>query len=164
MKRIMGLILFALTLSSFSSVAAFAQANNGAGEGKQRVSVSFYRVPPGRQDEWLALYKKVHSRIIQWEKDQGQILSSTIYRRAAHHLSPAWDIAILTVSAPHAPHEKKSQPELTRTQLIHKLYPDLDEYVRDERARWALTLEHWDESWVEVDLDKNPSLYYPNPL
>jgi hypothetical protein len=55
MKRILGTILFVLTLSSFSSVAAFAQANNGAGEGKPVIHVDFYRLPPGRQDEWLAL-------------------------------------------------------------------------------------------------------------
>jgi len=161
MKKIFGLILSALVLGVFSSTAALAQADNGSGEGKKVVHVSFYKLPPGRQDEWLALYKKVHLRIMQWEKEQGQIESETIYKRAVHHLSPDWDIAIVTVSP--APGNKR-KPDLTRTQLIHKLYPDLDQYARDERARWALTLGHWDEQWVEVDLEKNPSLYYPDPL
>jgi len=40
----------------------------------------------------------------------------------------------------------------------------MDGYVKAERQRWALTLAHWDEEWVAVDLDKNPSLYYPPPL
>jgi hypothetical protein len=162
MKRILGTILFALTLSSLSSVAAFAQANNGAGEGKPVIHVDFYRLPPGRQDEWLALYKKVHFQIMQWEKAQGQIISETVYKRGGHHLSPAWDIAIYTVSPPAG---QKRKPDLTRTQLIHKLFDsDLDGYVKAERERWALTLEHWDETWVAIDLEKNPSFYYPDPL
>ncbi len=52
-------------------------------------------------------------------------------------------------------------PELADT--AKSLYPDIDDYVKGERARWALTLEHWDEQWIEVDVDKNPSLYYPAP-
>lgn len=47
MRRILKTIFFALTLSSLSSVGAFAQANNGAGEGKPVVHVDFYRLPPG---------------------------------------------------------------------------------------------------------------------
>jgi hypothetical protein len=46
---------------------------------------------------------------------------------------------------------------------MRQIYPDLDEFVKEEKQRWALTLEHWDERWVEVDIEKNPSLYYPNP-
>jgi hypothetical protein len=46
-----------------------ADQGYGAGAGKNVVSVSFYRLPPGRQDEWLALYKKYHYPIMQWEKD-----------------------------------------------------------------------------------------------
>jgi len=37
-----------------------------------------------------------------------------------------------------------------------------DEFVRKgEKARWALTAEHWDESWVAVDIENHPSLYVP---
>lgn len=162
MKRILGLFLSVLSLSIFSSVAVFAQANNGNGEGKNVVHVDFYKLPPGRQDEWLALYKRVHLSIMKWEKEQGQVISETIYTRAAHQLSPSWDIAIMIISPPP---EKRRKPDLTRTQLIHKLFDsDMDGYVKSERQRWALTLDHWDEEWVEIDLDKNPSLYYPPPL
>ena len=158
MKPILRL-LFLSILSCLASVTVFAQASNGAGAGKNVVSVSFYRLPPGRQDEWLALYKKYHYPIMQWEKEHGQVISETIYTRAAHHLSPAWDIAIVIVAPPP---EQRKKPEKTRPELIRSLFPDLDDYVKGERARWALTLEHWDEQWVEVDIDKNPSLYYPN--
>ena len=142
----------------FSTLAVHGQANNGAAAGKNVVSVSYYKLPPGRQDEWLALYKKYHYPIMQWEKEQGQVISETVYKRAAHHITPAWDIAIVIVAPPP---EKRKKPEKSRSELIRSLFPDLDDYVKGEKARWALTLEHWDEQWVEVDVDKNPSLYYP---
>ena len=151
-----------LLLGVLAVVAPLAkgQANNGAGEGKNVVSVSYYKLPPGRQDEWLELYKKYHLPIMKYEKEHGQVISETIYTRAAHHVSPSWDIAIVIVAPPPG---KRPKPEKTRGELIRSLFPDLDDYVKGERSRWALTLEHWDEQWIEVDVEKNPSLYYPAP-
>ena len=58
-------LLFALsTFSAILPTIARAQATIGAGDGKNTVSVDFYKVPPGRQDEWLALYKKYHYPIM----------------------------------------------------------------------------------------------------
>jgi hypothetical protein len=158
--KILVLLFAALTLALLSSEPSFAQANNGAGEGKTEVHVDFYKLPPGRQDEWLALYKKSHFPLMKWELENGEIISETVYTRAVHELSPSWDIAIMIILPPAG---QRKNPELTRAQLMRKIYPDLDEYVKEEKQRWALTLEHWDERWVEVDIEKNPSLYYPNP-
>jgi len=158
--KILLFLLSALSFTLLNSVPTFAQANNGAGEGKPEVHVDFYKLPPGRQDEWLALYKKSHFPMMKWEIDHGQVISETVYTRAIHELSPSWDIAIMIVLPPAG---QRKKPEFTRAQLMRKIYPDLDEYVKEEKQRWALTLEHWDERWVEVDIEKNPSLYYPNP-
>lgn len=158
--KILMLLLAALTFALLSSAPSFAQANNGAGEGKPEVHVDFYKLPPGRQDEWLALYKKSHFPLMKWELEHGEIISETVYTRAVHELSPSWDIAIMIILPPAG---QRKKPELTRAQLMRKIYPDLDEYVKEEKQRWAMTLEHWDERWVEVDIEKNPSLYYPNP-
>jgi len=49
------LLLFTLICGLSGPITTFAQANNGAGEGKPEVHVDFYKLPPGRQDEWLAL-------------------------------------------------------------------------------------------------------------
>jgi hypothetical protein len=158
--RILLFFLSIFTVNILSSVATFGQANNGAGEGKPEVHVDFYKLPPGRQDEWLALYRKAHFPMMRWQIEHGQVTSETVYTRAVHELSPSWDIAIVIVLPP-AGQRKKS--DLTRTQLMRQIYPDIDEFVKEEKQRWALTLEHWDERWVEVDIEKNPSLYYPNP-
>jgi hypothetical protein len=160
MKTLLRVRLFVLGLSILSSPLAFCQGNNGAGTGKNVVSVSFYKLPPGRQDEWLALYKKYHLPIMRYEKEHGQVISETIYTRTAHHVSPSWDIAIVIVAPPP---EKRPKAEKSRGDLIRSLFADLDDYVKGERQRWSLTLEHWDEQWTEVDIEKNPSLYYPAP-
>ena len=44
--------------------------------------MDFYKVPPGKQDEWLALYKKYHYPIMQYQKAHGQVISETVYTRA----------------------------------------------------------------------------------
>ncbi len=160
MKGTFGLLFSVLVLGALSPAVALSQANNGAGDGKPEVHVDYYKLPPGRQDEWLALYKKYHYPIVRYLVEHGQMTSETIYTRAVHELSPSWDVSIVIVIPP-AGQRKKS--EFTRAQLIRKLYPDLDDYVQGERKRWALTLEQWNESWVEIDIDKNPSLYYPKP-
>jgi hypothetical protein len=160
MRKTLIFCLLACSVSFWTVTAAFAQANNGAGEGQNRTYVSFYKLPPGHQDEWLALYKKWHFPVMQYEKAHGQVISETVYTRTAHQLSPAWDIAIVIVAPPA---NKAPKPEMTRGQLIRHLFPNLDEYVQGERARWAMTLAHWDEEWVPIDMEKNPSLYYPAP-
>jgi hypothetical protein len=145
-------------MAVFSTASLNAQATIGAGDGKNVVAVDFYKVPPGKQDEWLALYKKSHYPIMQYLKAHGQVISETVYTRATHQVSPSWDFAIVIVSPPA---EKKPKAEYNRSQLIRKLFPDVEEYVKNEKARWSLTVEHWDENWTEVDIENHPSLYEP---
>jgi hypothetical protein len=159
LRRSTAWAIFALAvLSIFASSNVSAQATIGAGDGKNTVSVDFYKVPPGRQDEWLALYRKYHYPIMQYQKAHGQVISETVYTRAIHQLSPSWDFAIVIIALPA---EKRPKAELNRSQIIRKLFPDVEDYVKGEKARWSLTIEHWDESWTEVDIDNHPSLYEP---
>jgi hypothetical protein len=157
-KTALWLLMVVVTLPTFLTSVVRAQATIGAGDGKNTVSVDFYKVPPGKQDEWLALYKKFHYPIMQYQKAHGQVISETVYTRAIHQLSPSWDFAIVIVAPPA---EKRPKPEYNRSQLIRKLFPDIEEYVKGEKARWSLTVEHWDESWTEVDVENHPSLYEP---
>jgi hypothetical protein len=101
-------VLLALVGALVTPLAS-AQATIGAGDGKNTVSVDFYKVPPGRQDEWLALYKKYHYPIMKYQKEHGQVVSETVYTRAIHQLSPSWDFAIAIVAPPP---EKRPKAEL----------------------------------------------------
>lgn len=158
-KQLFGTAAIIGVLAFFGIGEAFAQAQNGRGEGKNRVGVSYYKTPPGKQDEWLALYKKYHRPIMQYQLDHGVTLSSTIYAAGNHAPGSPWDFAIINVSPPpgQAPSLGISRPE-----LIVKLFPDQDDYVRGEKRRWELTIDHWDERFVELDIDREPfSVYWP---
>ena len=157
-KCALWLMAWSLSVGVLTDLQARAQATIGAGDGKETMSVDFYKVPPGKQDEWLALYKKYHFPIMQYQKAHGYVTSETVYTRAVHQLSQSWDFAIVIVAPPA---EKRPKAEYTRSQLIRKLFPDIDDYVKGEKARWSLTVDHWDESWTAVDIDNHPSLYEP---
>ena len=137
----------------------YAQAMVGRDVGMKRVSVDYYKAPPGRQDEWLALYKKYHRPIMDYQIQHGVTLSSTLYAAKSHSPGMPWDFVIINVSPPEGQGPKLG---MTRGQLIRKLFPDVDDYVKGERQRWALTVNHWDEELVEMDVTREPlSVYYP---
>src|ERR1700686_4293408 len=129
-KTAIRLLILTVAVPMLLTSMAVAQATIGAGDGKDTVSVDFYKVPPGKQDEWLALYKKYHYPIMQYSKAHGQVISETVYTRAVHQLSPSWDFAIVIVAPPP---EKRPKPEYNRSQLIRKLFPDIDDYVKGEK-------------------------------
>lgn len=158
-KLVATLAVLAATAGGLASGLTYAQGQNGRGLGKQQVGVSYYKVPPGRQDEWLALYKKYHKPIMQYQIDKGVTISSTLYTAGNHSPGAPWDFAIISISPGEG---EKPKLGLTRPQLIKKLFPDIEDYVRGERQRWALTIDHWDEKFVELDIYQEPlSVYYP---
>lgn len=158
-SRIFSIALTAVSLFAFGTGNALAQAQNGRGADKNRVGVSYYKTPPGKQDEWLALYKKYHRPIMQHQLDTGATLTSTVYVAGNHSPGQPWDIAIINVSPPTG---KGPKQELTRGELILKLFPNQADYLRGEKKRWELTIDHWDESLVELDINEEPfSVYEP---
>lgn len=162
LARIATLAVALAGLFAFTTDAALAQGQNGRGVGKQRVSISYYKVPPGKQDEWLALYKKYHKPIVEYgTRYSGG--TSKIYVAGSHSRGVPWDFAIISIGPkPGEAVAKPKEKQLSRPELIRKLFPDLEDYVRGERARWALTIDHWDERYVELDPNEEPfSVYYP---
>jgi hypothetical protein len=77
--------------------------------------------------------------------------------RATRQVGSPYDFVIISVSP--------AQPRplgLSRGELIRKLFPDIEAYVAGEKRRWELTVDHWDTSLLEIDIDDpNPSVYYP---
>lgn len=156
------LALAACAVSFTASSPALSQALNGRQlPDRPVVSVSYYKTPPGKQDEWLALYLKWHRPIMDFQIREGTTISSNVYANSSHALAPQWDFVIINVSpAPAQAPAKRSS--LTRGEVIQKLFPDLDAYTAGERARWTLTEAHWDERLIELDLNaRHPGVYYP---
>lgn len=53
---------------------------------------------------------------------------------------------------------KAKKDDKTRGQVIRELFPEVEDYVRGEKARWALTVQHWDDSFLELDPSQDKSL------
>lgn len=157
--RIAATTLVILGVVNFHCRTAGAQAMAGRELGTNRVSVDYYKAPPGRQDEWLALYKKYHRPIMDFQIAKGVTISSTLYAPKSHSPGMMWDFVIINVSPPEGQGPKLG---MTRAELIRKLFPDIEDYVKGERQRWALTVNHWDEDLIELDVTRDPlSVYYP---
>ena len=148
-----------VALMTAASGPVAAQAMAGRDIGQNRVHVAYYRVPPGRQDEWLALYKKYHKPIVDLQIQKGVTISSTLYAPKMHEGEKAWDFEIISVSPPEG---QGPTLGMTRAEVIRKLFPDIDDYVKGERQRWALTLVCQEGDLVEIDTTRDPvSVYYP---
>jgi hypothetical protein len=158
-RRLAAMGCVAAAMMSLIGRPVHAQAMTGRDIGQNRVHVAYYRVPPGRQDEWLALYKRYHKPIVDFQIQKGVTISSTLYAPKAHEGEKAWDFEIISVSPADGQGPKLG---MTRAEVIRKLFPDIEDYVRGERQRWALTLVCQEGDLVEIDMTRDPvSLYYP---
>lgn len=110
----------------------------------QPVVESYYKLAPGRTDEWLALFKKWHLPILQERRKEGKILSITIYQPRLHQGLPAWDYKVVLKYADYA------AMGLPDAAIVRKLYPNEEELRKNERRRWEITEKHWDDLAVET--------------
>jgi hypothetical protein len=134
--------------SSSGPVVAHAQTPTGYSGGPV-TNASFYHIAQGHQEEWLALYKKYHYPIMQYEIKQGLVKSETMYKRGVHELSPAWDFVAVIV---YRDMDAEVAVEKERAQVMRTVFPNTSEFEEGDKKRWELTTEHWDEKLVEVPL------------
>jgi hypothetical protein len=146
MKRI-------LPLFGFPFAALFAVAPSLGADQPAAAPVTieyYYKLAPGTPQEWLSLYKKNHNPILQQLKKEGLILSERLFERRFHAASPAWDHKVVMVWRDWAALEQAHQRE---PEIIRALYPNKEDHDRQERRRWEITVEHWDDVLSEVPLD-----------
>ena len=110
----------------------------------------YYKLLPGGAQDWLALYKKNHHPILQQLMKEGLIKSEKLYERRFHAAQPAWDYKVVMVWRHWAALEEARQRE---PEIIRALYPNKEDHEREERRRWEITIEHWDDVLSEVPLE-----------
>ncbi|MBZ5542301.1 MAG: hypothetical protein LAO07_01310 [Acidobacteriia bacterium] len=110
----------------------------------------YYKLAPGTTQEWLALYKKNHNPILKQLMKEGVLKSEKLYERRFHAASPAWDYKVVMVWRDWSALEQAHQQE---PEIIRSLYPNKDDHDREERRRWEITEQHWDDVLNEVPLD-----------
>ncbi len=97
-----------------------------------------YKVKWGYTDEFLDLFKKYQLKILDREKQLGDVLSYTIYRPGLHTSEDErWDYTVLIVY-------KNILAPAQESVVERQLFPDRAALRRDEEQRWRLVEAHWD--------------------
>ena len=110
----------------------------------QPIVESYYKLAPGKAEEWLALFKRWHLPILQERQKQGKIVSITIYQPRLHQGLPAWDYKVVLKYADYA------AMGLPDAEIIRKVFPNEGDLQRNERRRWEITDKHWDDLVTET--------------
>lgn len=151
-----GLKFFPLASFSLSNFGSFLAASEGGQQSSNPLQNKpitieyYYKLIPGGAAEWLALYRKNHHPILKELAKDGLILSEKLYERRFHAVSPAWDYKVVMVWRDWTALQQAGPREDAVTSV---LYSDREEHAREEKHRWELTVEHWDDVLKEVPLD-----------
>ncbi len=108
----------------------------------------FYRVPPGKREEWLDLYKKYHYPVMNKFVDMGIVKSVHIYDRRFRAESPAWDYEVILVWRDWAAIE---EGHIKEPGLITSMYTDAAQYHAADQRRFELTTDVWIDILEEVN-------------
>ena len=111
---------------------------------QQPVVAGYYKLAPGKADEWLALFKKWHLPILEERRKEGKILSISIYQPRLHQGLPALDYKVVLR---YADFSAMGAPD---AEIIKRLYPNEKELRDNERRRWEITEKHWDDLMTET--------------
>ncbi len=138
------LALAALVLIGWQG-SAQAPAATAAGP----VVDSYYKLAPGKADEWLELYRTQHLPILKERQKKGDIVDIRIYRPVLHQGAPPWDYKVTLVWQNFAAFgDSAGQQAIER-----RLYTDWEKHQQAERRRWEITAHHWDDLMAQVPLD-----------
>lgn len=98
--------LLLAALLALPSSWALAQSPNGITAGKPTIGLSYYKVPPGRQDDWLRLFMKWHYPLIQEMIREGAITDFKLFLPNTHARNAGWDFVGMTIGATTPPKVK----------------------------------------------------------
>ena len=106
----------------------------------------YYKIAPGKTEEWFQLYRTQHLPVLKQRQRDGQLLKIEIYRPFLHQGSPPWDFkVILTYRDFSALGDRVGFEKIER-----RLYTDWEAHQRAENHRWEITEKHWDDLMVGV--------------
>ena len=104
-----------------------------------------YRVKWGHADEFFDIFKKYQIRVLDREKELGNVLHYTVYRPGLHTSEDErWDYRVVIV------YKNQLVPAQAR-EIEKQLFPDRTAFKREENHRWELIEAHWDLPIREID-------------
>lgn len=131
-------------ISIFYFLPALAQAP--APPAGRPVVESYYKLEPGKADEWLARYRTQHLPILKELQREGRLVSLTIYKPFLHQGAPEWDFKVILAWRDFSAFGDRAHEEAVE----RRLFPDWEAHRQDEQRRWEITARHWDDLMTEL--------------
>jgi len=106
----------------------------------------YYKIAPGKTEEWFQLYRTQHLPVLKQRQRDGHILKIEIYRPFLHQGAPPWDFKVILSYRDFSALGDRAGFE----KIEHRLYTDWEAHQRAENHRWEITEKHWDDLMVGV--------------
>ena len=139
------LLALALIIGVFAATPkAFAQASD-----QPFMIEYYYKAKWGSADEFLRLFKKNHYPLLKKQIEMGRMLKVWMDMPRYHSTEDGrWDYRVTIVfknsSAANDPFDEEP--------IKRQLYPDQENYQKEEQRRFEILLAHWDVPIKSVDL------------
>jgi hypothetical protein len=138
MKR----LIFTLTMMVYASLLCGQGAPPQGGADQPYTMEYYYKVQWGRQQEFLQLFLKNHYPLLKKNVESGRMLSVKIEQPANHGTEDGrWDYRV-TIRFKNSTLATTANPNEER--FIKELWPDQEQYKREEQRRFEILLAHWD--------------------
>jgi len=145
-------VLGLAALSWLSTIGAGAQQSAMAAEGKEQPYVIeyYYKAKWGHAEEFLSLFKKNHYPVLKKEMELGRMLKVSMTVPRYHTTEDGrWDYRVTIVFKSAA----IANDNFDSSALIKQLFPDQENYKKEEQRRFEILDAHWDLPIRDVDLD-----------
>jgi len=145
-------VLGLAALSWLSTIGAGAQQSAMAAEGKEQPYVIeyYYKAKWGHAEEFLSLFKKNHYPVLKKELELGRMLKVSMTVPRYHTTEDGrWDYRVTIVFKSAA----IANDNFDSSALIKQLFPDQENYKKEEQRRFEILDAHWDLPIRDVDLD-----------
>ena len=111
----------------------------------------YYKAKWGHAEEFLALFKKNHYPVLKKEIELGRILRVSMAAPRLHSTEDGrWDYRVTIVFKSAAVANDNFDSEA----LLRQLYPDRENYKKEEQRRFEILDGHWDVPIKDVVLEK----------
>lgn len=107
----------------------------------------YYKVRWGYAEEFLRLFKKNHSPILQKQVEMGRMLNVSMMKPRLHGTEDGrWDFRVTIVFK----NVQMTVDGFDEGALARTLFPDQDTFKKEEQRRFDILLAHWDLPIEEV--------------
>src|SRR5213595_1435830 len=134
-----------------STIGAAPPQRSLAADGKDQPYVIeyYYKAKWGHAEEFLSLFKKNHYPVLKKEMELGRMLKVSMTVPRYHTTEDGrWDYRVTIVFKSAA----IANDNFDSSALIKQLFPDQENYKKEEQRRFEILDAHWDLPTKDVDL------------